>query len=272
MRCSFLVRALLVTLVGLLSATLHAEDAALQAAIANPDRTPAFAVRDVWRHPYETLQFFGIKPDSTVVELSPGGGWYTEILAPYLREKGRLILAADDPQSTKPEAIQSLQRLKAKLAARPSWYDRVVVSVFAPPQKLDYANAGSADLVLTFRNVHNWQTDSSGDAVQAVFQSAFKALRSGGVFGVVEHRLPEGRAADATNRGYVSTAYVIAQAKAVGFRLDGQSEVNANPRDPVSHVGGVWALPPTLVNREVDRDRYTAIGESDRMTLRFVKP
>ena len=272
MHCSSKFRGALAALFLILSAASYAEDAALKAAIASPERTPAFSARDVWRHPYETLQFFGIKPDSTVVELSPGGGWYAEILAPYLREQGHLILAADDPQSTKPEAVQSLQRLKAKLAGRPAWYDRVVLSVFAPPQKLDYASAGSADLVLTFRNVHNWQTDSSGDSVQAVFQSAFKALRSGGVFGVVEHRVPEGRAADATNRGYVSTAYVIAQAQAVGFHLDGQSEINANLRDPASHVGGVWALPPTLVNREMDRDRYTAIGESDRMTLRFVKP
>ena len=249
-----------------------ADDAALKSAIASPLRTPAFAARDGWRHPYETLTFFGLRPDSTVIELSPGAGWYTEILAPYLREKGQLILAADDPQSPKAEAVQAVQRLKAKLDARPDWYDRVKVSVFAPPQRLDYAPAGTADLVLTFRNVHNWQTDPAGDSVRAVFQSAFRALRVGGIFGVVEHRLPAGRLADETTRGYVSPAYVIAVAESVGFNLDAQSEVNANPRDTASHPGGVWALPPTYANGAPARAEYQAIGESDRMTLRFVKP
>ena len=247
-------------------------DEALVKAIADPGRTAAYAARDGGRHPYETLNFFGLRPDSLVVELSPGGGWYTEILAPYLRAQGHLILAADDPLSAKPEAAQSRKRLEAKLAARPDWYDRVELAVFAPPTKLQYAAPGSADLVLTFRNVHNWMAQGD-EGVRAVFASAFQSLKPGGVFGVVEHRLPTERNQDATSSsGYVQQSYVLRMAQGVGFRLQASSEVNANPMDTADHVGGVWALPPSYVNKEVDRDRYQAIGESDRMTLKFVKP
>jgi predicted methyltransferase len=247
-------------------------DASLQQAIASPARTPAYAARDNARHPYETLTFFGLRPDSTVVELSPGGGWYTEILAPYLRAQGQLILAADDPESTKPETVKSLERLKAKLGARPDLYDRVQQTVFAPPAKLDYAVPGSADLVLTFRNVHNWM-DRGDDGVRAVFASAYRSLKPGGVLGVVEHRLPADKPQDATSSsGYVHQAYVTRIAQEAGFQLEASAEINANPKDTADHTGGVWALPPTYVNKEVDRERYQAIGESDRMTLKFVKP
>lgn len=258
------------------SATLAAEapaDTALQAAIAAPHRTPAFAQRDAARHPYETLRFFGIQPGMTVVELSPGGGWYTEILAPYLRDQGQLILGADDPQSSSPGRQRSAQRMKDKLAALPDVYGKVRMGVFEAPSRLAYASPGSADLVLTFRNVHNW-IDAGGDAaVQAVFRSAFDALKKGGSFGVVEHRRPASQPQDAkASSGYVHEAYVIKQAEAVGFKLAGRSEVNANPKDTADHENGVWALPPTLANKDKDRERYVAIGESDRMTLRFVKP
>jgi predicted methyltransferase len=247
-------------------------DDALKQAIASPDRTPAFVARDPWRHPYETLKFFEIQAHSTVVELSPGGGWYTEILAPYLREKGQLIVAADDPQSPKPEAVKSLQRLQAKLQASPQRFDKVVVGVFAPVDKLNYAAPGSADVVLTFRNVHNWMAEGNG-GVRAVLDSAFRSLKKGGVLGVVEHRLPADRTQDATSSsGYVHQAYVIQMATASGFRLDAMSQVNANPQDAANHVGGVWALPPSLVNKDVDKSKYQSIGESDRMTLKFVKP
>ena len=247
-------------------------DAALAQAIASPARTPAYAARDAWRHPYETLTFFGLRADSTVVEISPGGGWYTEILAPYLRDQGQLILAADDPESTKPETLKSLDRLKAKLAARPDAYDRVRLGVLAPPAKLDYAAPGTVDLVLTFRNVHNWM--DQGDAgVRAVFASAYRSLKAGGVLGVVEHRLPADRVQDASSStGYVHQAYVVRMAQAVGFTLAASAEINANPKDTADHLGGVWALPPGYANKDVDRARYQAIGESDRMTLKFVKP
>jgi predicted methyltransferase len=247
-------------------------DELLQQAVASPQRSAAFAARDAWRHPYETLLFFGIRPDSRVVEISPGGGWYTEILAPYLRAQGQLILAADDPDSDKPETRQSLARLKAKLAAQPALYDRVQVGVFAPPAKLQYAAPGSADLVLTFRNVHNWSLKGE-DTVRAVFASAYQSLKKGGVLGVVEHRLPADRTSDAGNSsGYVPQAYVVAMAQSVGFALDAASELNANPKDTADHAGGVWALPPSYVNKELDRALYQAIGESDRMTLRFIRP
>jgi len=185
---------------------------------------------------------------------------------------GELILAADDPLSTKQEAVDRLARLKAKLAASPERYDRVQMAVFAPPGALAFAPPESVDLVLTFRNVHNWmEADSEG--VRAVFDSAFRSLKPGGVLGVVEHRLPEQRVQDATaSSGYVHASYVIRQAQEAGFRLDASAEINANPRDTADHVGGVWALAPGFANKEVDREKYAAIGESDRMTLRFVKP
>jgi predicted methyltransferase len=254
-----------------LLAGAHADDALLQV-ISSAARTPANVARDPWRHPFETLTFFGLRANSTVVELSPGNGWYTEILAPYLRTNGLLILAADDPLSPKVEAQKYLQRLKAKLAESPALYDRVVLGVFAPPTKLEYAAPGSVDLVLTFRNVHNWM--SEGDVgVRAVFESAYRALKPGGVLGVVEHRLPVNRSQSAdSHTGYVHQDYVIRLAQESGFRLEASSEINANPRDNADHVGGVWALPPTYVNKEVDKATFQAIGESDRMTLKFVKP
>ena len=248
-------------------------DDALKTAIAGAQRTPAFAARDVWRHPYETLSFFGLRATDTVVELSPGGGWYTEILAPYLRERGRLILAGDDPASPQAYYQRSAARLKQKLEAQPAVYDKVQLTVFdAGAGKLAYAPAGAADLVLTFRNVHNWM--SHGEArTQAVFQSAFDSLKPGGVFGVVEHRLPAGRVQDEkAASGYVQQAYVVRMAERVGFKLAASSEINANPRDTADHEGGVWSLPPTYGLKDKDRARYEAIGESDRMTLKFVKP
>ncbi len=255
----------------LLVAPAQAQDA-LQAALAGPQRTPAFVARDAWRHPYETLTFFGLKPDQTVVEISPGGGWYTEILAPYLRDKGQLVLAADDPESNDAYLKASADRLRKKLGSQPAIYDKVQLGVFAPPLKLQYAAPASADLVLTFRNVHNWTTQGE-DHVKAVFQSAFVALKHGGVLGVVEHRLPAQRVQDpATSSGYVHVDYVKRVAESVGFTLAGASEINANPKDTADHVGGVWALPPSYVNKEVGRAGFEAIGESDRMTLKFIKP
>nr|WP_316640102.1 methyltransferase [uncultured Roseateles sp.] len=251
--------------------TAQADDA-LKAAIAGAQRTPANAARDGWRHPYETLSFFGLKPEQTVVELVPGGGWYTEILAPYLRDKGRLILAADDPQSESAYERRSAERLKLKLGAQPMVYDKVQVAVFSPPAKLQYAAPGSADLVLTFRNVHNWAADGEAQTL-AVFKSVFDSLKPGGVFGVVDHRLPAARVQDPkVGSGYLHEAYVQRLAESAGFKLEGKSEVNANPRDMADHENGVWALPPTYANKDKDRARYEAIGESDRLTMKFVKP
>ena len=247
-------------------------DQALKAALAAPHRTPAFVARDGWRHPYETLRFFGLQPGMTVVELSPGGGWYTEILAPVLREQGQLILGANDPESIHAYYRRAAERLKAKLDARPDVYGRVKVNVFEPPARLQFAAPGSVDVVLTFRNVHNWAAEGDA-AVLAVFKSVHDALKPGGVFGVVDHRLPADRVQDAkASSGYLHVAYVRRLAEAAGLRFDAASEVNANPQDKADHPGGVWALPPTYANKDADRARYTAIGESDRFTLRFVKP
>lgn len=231
----------------------------LKAAVAGDNRLVGNVARDVYRHPYETLSFFGIKPTDTVVELAPGGGWFTEILAPYLRESGQLYAA--DGGSV---------RFKAKMDSM-GVYSKVKISSFDPAKgQFDIAPAGSADAVLTFRNVHNWM---SGGTAQAVFDAAFKALKSGGTLGVEEHRLPAARAQDPKGgNGYVQEATVIKFAEAAGFKLVGKSEVNANPKDTADHPDGVWTLPPTYALKDKDRAKYQAIGESDRMTLKFVKP
>jgi predicted methyltransferase len=208
----------------------------------------------------------------TVVEVSPGGGWYTEILAPYLRERGRLILAADDPQSVSAYRRRNAERLMHKLQAQPAIYDRVQWQVFEPPNRTQIAAAGTVDLVLTFRNVHNWAAEGD-DVVVAVLRSVHASLKPGGVFGVVDHRLPAGRRQDPkAASGYLLQAYVVRLAESAGFTLAAASEINANPRDSADHEGGVWALPPSFANKDKDRARYAAIGESDRMTLKFVKP
>ncbi len=231
----------------------------LKAAVAAEHRSADNVARDVWRHPYETLSFFGIKPTDTVVELAPGAGWYTEILAPYLRDAGQLYVA--DGGSA---------RFKAKMDAS-SVYGKVRITAFdASKDQLDIAPAGSADAVLTFRNVHNWM--AAGKA-QEVFNAAFKALKPGGVLGVEEHRLPASRPQEAqAPSGYVLEATVIKFAEAAGFKLAARSEINANPKDTADHPRGVWTLPPTYALKDQDRAKYQAIGESDRMTLKFVKP
>ncbi|MDC8760817.1 class I SAM-dependent methyltransferase [Janthinobacterium fluminis] len=253
------------------SASALADDA-LKAALGGAQRSAANTARDTARHPYETLRFFGIRPDMTVVELAPGGGWYTEILAPYLRERGQLIAAGDDPQSSDADARRGAARFQQKLAASPAVFDKVKSGVFEPPHTYRFAAKGSADMVLTFRNIHNW-IPAGPDKLATLFASVYDSLKPGGVFGVVEHRLPAARAQDAeASSGYLHEAYVIGLAEAAGFKLAARSEINANPRDTADHQNGVWALPPTYANKDVERARYTAIGESDRMTLKFVKP
>jgi predicted methyltransferase len=237
-------------------------------------RSPENRARDVYRHPVETLEFFGLRPDQTVVEISPGaGGWYTEILAPYLRERGRLYAAGferdPEPGPAREYQLRGAQGFANKLAERPDLYDRVVVTELGP-RRQEIAPPGSADLVLTFRNVHGWM---GGGYADKVFAAAYRALKPGGVLGVVEHRADPDKPQDPQARsGYVREDVVIALAEKAGFKLDARSEINANPRDTRDHPMGVWTLPPTLRMGEQDRDKYLAIGESDRMTLRFVKP
>jgi predicted methyltransferase len=257
---------------GLMQPSPAVADEAMKAALASPHRNATSVARDVWRHPKETLAFFGLQPNMTVIEMSPGGGWYTEILAPYLRDKGQLILAADDPDSGEAYYRRSADRLTKRLQDLPAVYDKVKVLPFEVPKKIALAAPGSVDMVLTFRNVHNWV--GNGEAtVTAVFKSAFTSLKPGGVFGVVDHRLPADRTQDVkASSGYVHVAYVTRLAEAAGFKLAGASEINANAKDSADHAKGVWALPPTYANKEVDRAKYEAIGESDRFTLKFVKP
>ena len=246
-------------LAGLAQAADNAADAQLRTAIASSHRSSANVARDAWRHPYETLTFFGIKPTMTVVELSPEGGWYTEILAPYLRQDGKLISAG---------AIS-----RNLLESNPTVYGKVVRGAFSPEKALyNFAPPNSVDMVLTFRNVHNF-VELGDDKVRGVFKALYTSLKPGGVLGVTDHRLPESMPQDATaTSGYVHESYVIKMAESAGFKLAGKSEINANPKDKADHKGGVWALPPTLTNAALDRDKYLAIGESDRMTLKFVKP
>ncbi|MDE2090349.1 MAG: class I SAM-dependent methyltransferase [Gammaproteobacteria bacterium] len=231
-------------------------------------RDPANVARDQYRHPKQTLEFFGLTPHMTVVQLWPGGGWYTEILAPLLGDHGQLIDAAV-PAKGDSESDGTVKYL-AKLKADPEVYGKVKVVDFSPPAMLDLGPDGSADMVLTFRNLHNWQARSQ---LGNVFQAAFKVLKHGGVLGVVEHRAAPGkRVGQVFKTGYMPEDYVIEEVEKVGFRLVGQSGINANPRDTRDYPRGVWTLPPTYAEGDKHHAKYQAIGESDRMTLKFVKP
>jgi len=246
-------------------------DELLDAAIAGDHRSPANVARDAWRHPKETLLFFGLRPDMTVMEIWPGaGGWYTEILAPVLRDRGRLIAASWDPASDNKFIQDSLAAFRAKLDARPDVYGKVEVVALHYPTAMEAVPPGSVDMVLTFRNIHNWMPR---DAAKPMLEAMFAALRPGGTLGVVEHRAAAGTPQDPKARsGYVSEDYAIELIESVGFRLVARSEVNANPADTRDYEQGVWTLPPTLRLGDKDRDKYLAIGESDRFTLRFEKP
>jgi predicted methyltransferase len=246
--------------------------ASLQAAVDGNWRTPANVLRDEYRHPAQTLAFFGLKPDQTVVEITPGGGWYAEILAPYLRDGGKYIAAVVDPQALPAGGGRDYQQrsrdgLAKKFAESPAQFDRATEVAYDPAAPVLGA-PGSADLVLTFRNVHNWR---SNNQAEGLFRAFFDVLKPGGTLGVVEHRAKADVPAD-DKSGYVGQAQVIAMAEAAGFRLDASSEVNANPRDTKDHPKGVWTLPPSNSHDAADAAKYKAIGESDRMTLRFIKP
>ncbi|HTT00729.1 MAG TPA: hypothetical protein VMG11_01465 [Steroidobacteraceae bacterium] len=254
--------------------TLAAESATdpLAAAIASPSRTPKFVARDKYRHPLETLRFFHLRPDATVVEITPGSGWYTEILAPYLRDRGKYYaaIAAPDVPGASSEDKGDETYIHKRIAEDPTHFGKVIITELHPPQRTEVCPPGTADVVLTFRNVHNWIETGNQ---QAHFDTFFKALKPGGVLGVVEHRAKPGTSIEQMSKsGYVDEAYVKKLAAAAGFRFDGESPVNYNPKDTKDYPEGVWTLPPTLTLRDKDRAKYLAIGESDRMTLRFVKP
>jgi predicted methyltransferase len=245
-------------------------DPALVAVIAGDQRSAANKARDRYRHPAETLTFFGLKPDMTVVEVWPAGGWYTEILGPYLRKSGKYYAAGWDPGAKAEFIRQGIKAFSDKLEARPDLYAGSEMTVLSFPDKTTIAPPGTADMVLTFRNIHNWM--GSGNA-EKVFAAMYTALKRGGVLGVVEHRAKTDVPQDPkAASGYVREDYAIALAQKAGFVLEDRSGINANTKDTKDYEKGVWTLPPTYAEGEKDKDKYAAIGESDRFTLRFRKP
>ncbi len=241
-------------------------DASLRAAVASPQRSPDFVRRDAARHPIGELEFFGLRPDQSVVEIWPTGGYWTEILAPFLRARGSYIVAV--PPS-KPGTAADDTPIARKLKADPAIYGKVVVTV-AGPGHFDVAPAGSADLVLTFRNLHNWMKGGYAPQMLAGF---FRALKPGGVLGIEEHRSHAGGPQDPkAQNGYVSQDYATALIEHAGFKLVGTSEINANPKDTGNWPAGVWTLPPTLALGAKNRARYLAVGEADNFVMKFRKP
>lgn len=245
-----------------------AQDDRLKEAIAGDHRSAEDKTRDAYRHPYETLTFFGIRPDMTVVEIYPGRGWYTDVLAPYLKDNGTLY-AAEHPGDPSYAAVQrSLEAFDRKLKDAPEIYGQVKRTKVT--EDGDIAPPDSADLIVTLRNLHSFMRAGTEEAS---FAAMYKALKPGGVLGVVQHRGdPEVEQDPKAGTGYVNEDYVIALAKKAGFELAEKSEINANPKDTKDYAKGVWTLPPSLRLGDEDRDKYVEIGESDRMTLKFVKP
>lgn len=238
----------------------EAHHSPIAAAVAATTRTPANVARDIHRHPVETLTFFGIEPTDAVLEFLPGAGWYSEILGPLLSGGGTYYAA--------PPAGKSTEAFAARVNADPARYGKAKIVPWPPA---DGAIApGSIDAVLTFRNVHNLVMNNSAEDA---FRRFYAMLKPGGVLGVVDHRLPESRdtALEKTS-GYLKVSTVRRLAEQAGFVLEAESEINANPKDDADHPEGVWTLPPTLTMGAQDRDTWLAIGESDRMTLKFKKP
>src|SRR5579883_1879953 len=234
----------------------------LRALVDGPQRSAKNVARDPYRHPFEVLIFFGVGDAATVVEIDPGGaGYWTEILAPYLKERGRYVSAIGPKDSPLEEVQRGNAAFRATIAADPTNYAKVEISEFAP---------GSADFVLTFRNIHNWMADGTAEAA---FRAFYDALKPGGVLGVEEHRGRTDQPQDPKAKsGYVRQDDAIRLAEAAGFKLAGESEINANPKDTKDYPAGVWTLPPTFRLKDQDREKYEAIGESDRFVLKFVKP
>lgn len=244
----------------------------LTAALSNSARTDAEKARDQYRHPKETLEFFGLKPDMNVIELASGTGWYTAILAPVVADHGKLHVTSGDPNGpADQESTKRAKDLLDRFQKTPAVFGKVDTMVVDFAKENALGPAGSADMVLTFRNAHGWIKGGSFDRVLA---DIFAVLKSGGILGVTEHRAAAGVAADPQvidKTGYVPESFVIDRATAAGFKLAGKSEINANAKDTKDYPEGVWTLPPTYRRGEVDHAKYQAIGESDRMTLKFVK-
>ncbi|MDG1144836.1 MAG: methyltransferase [Burkholderiales bacterium] len=242
----------------------------IDGALVADHRTPTYVERDQFRHPKETLLFFGLDPEQSVVEVTPGFGWYAEILAPILRDSGQYYYTSytlhDD---INPFFVKVEKAFKEKMDSNPDIYSKLNWIHFDPNQP-EFAPNGPVDMVLTFRNVHNW---AKAGTAESMFSGFARALKPGGILGLVEHRAKPGTSLDDQIRsGYMTVDYVVQMAEAAGFRLDASSEINANPKDTTDHPGGVWNLLPNLRNiADEDKEAISAIGESDRMTLRFVK-
>lgn len=260
-----------VTLSGVASGMPQAIGGAIAKAVKAPNRTPANVERDRYRHPGETLAFFGVKPSDTVVELWPGGGWYSEILVPLTRERGSYWGAG-----LWPKQVDGLKAFQAKDTATYGGMRIAAFPYFADNGAAPRVPDNSADVVLTFRNVHNWRMGyqrGGQDYAAEAFKQMYAMLKPGGTLGVVDHRLPESAdTAREQKSGYIKVSTVRRLAEAAGFRFEAASEVNANPKDSADWPDGVWTLPPSYRLKDVDRAKYAAIGESDRMTLRFRKP
>jgi predicted methyltransferase len=236
-------------------------------AVASPTRSPTAVARDKARHPVEELTFFGLKPDMTVVELWPGGGYWTDILGPYLAPHGHYYIAVNAPGDAQEDA--GVAKFRAHLDAEKARFGEIHVTTLGAGH-YDIAPPGSADLVVTFRNVHNWMDGGFADQALA---ACFTALKPGGILGIEEHRGDEHVPQDPkASNGYVRQDYMIALAKKAGFVFEGSSEIDANPRDTKNYAQGVWSLPPTLAEGDKDRAKYLAIGEADNFVLKFRKP
>ena len=258
--------------VGAAAAPSTSQDDALTKAISGAQRTDKERARDIYRHPRETLEFFNVKPTDRVIEIEPGGGWYLAILAPYLMQNGTYIAAPYVTGSAKARAEEEQDRslLQKRLQGNTAVFGQASVATLTDGHVVGAGAAGSADVVVTFRNLHNWVEDGHLDDNLHAF---FEILKPGGVLGVEDHRARPDTPLDAMIRtGYVTEDFVIEHAKAAGFVLEASSPVNNNPKDTKDYTDGVWALPPTLRGGNTDREHYLAIGESDRMTLRFRKP
>lgn len=248
------------------TAAAQTEDAALRAALTGAHRSERFIKRDAARHPYEELRFFGITPQSTVIEIWPGGGYWTEILAPYLRDHGTYYVAVE-ASGDAPTAVSTAFR--DKLQSNPAIYGRITLTELGSPGQV-LAPDNSADLILTFRNLHNWLKQGNASEILAKF---YKALKPGGILGIEDHRGQRDRTQDPKALdGYVRQDYAIALVESVGFHFVAASEINANPKDTADWPKGVWTLPPSFALGDTDRERYAAIGEADNFVLKFQRP